>query len=94
VAATRSDVAREARVRRGSVVLVLAGLAAVCGLALVVNVPVATWALAGLLAGLAALRLLPSAAAVLGARSRAFDVTLLLVMAVALALLAPAGLLD
>lgn len=75
-------------------VVVAAGLGLVCVLAFLVDVPVAAWALAGLLLIIAFLRLLPAAAPVIGARSVAFDVALLVILAGALAVLAPAGLLD
>lgn len=64
----------------------------VCALAWYADVRVAAYALAGGLAVAAVVRLTLPDRAVLTARGRRFDVVVLLVLAVALALLAPWGL--
>ena len=93
--ATRSPQAvRETRVRRAAVLFVLGGIAAACVAAAVIDVPVATWLLGGLLIGIAGLRVFPALAPVFSARSLAFDLAVLVALAAALAVLAPAGLLD
>lgn len=72
--------------------LVVLGVAGACAVAVLIDVPSAAYVLAALCAVLAAVRGTdPRTPATFRARSRVFDVSLLAVAAVALAVLAPAG---
>lgn len=94
MASTRRDATPGATgSRRLAVCVVLGGLIVAGAAAVLAGVPVAAWLLAGLLVVVAGLRLLPGTAALLAARSLAFDLTVLLGLAGLLAVLAPAGLL-